>query len=397
MTKIHMIIAGTLLTLTASAVDNSFLAPPRHVGAPLEEHAVTNRAFQGISSMAVTPGGRLWATWYAGVTPGEDHNNYVVVSTSDDNGATWQEVLIVDPDGSGAIRAFDPELWMAPDGTLRLFWSQATINTITTSGVWSMIGTQPENEQAEWQPPRRLSNGIMMCKPIVLTSGEWVLPAATWRVDNGAKMVVSSDQGQTWSVRGACNVPKGARNCDEHMFIERKDGSIWLLLRTGYGIGESISIDRGKTWPELTPSSISHPAARFFISRLASGNLLLVKHGPITRKTGRSHLTAFISEDDGKSWEGGLMLDKRSGVSYPDGQQSADGTIYITYDYRRVTDRNIFFTTFREEDALAGRDVSGKTRLRQVISKASGGIARKNTGKRQGRYALCADPSTKPQ
>ena len=53
---------------------------------------------------AVAPGGRLWATWYAGVTPAEDFNNYVVLSSSGDGGSTWQEVLTVDPDGGGPVR-----------------------------------------------------------------------------------------------------------------------------------------------------------------------------------------------------------------------------------------------------------------------------------------------------
>ena len=86
----------------------AFLAPPDHAGPPLlPDHAPDNRAFQGIPSLAVTPGGRLWATWYAGVTPGEDHNNYVVLSTSGDGGETWREVLVVDPDGGGPVRAFE--------------------------------------------------------------------------------------------------------------------------------------------------------------------------------------------------------------------------------------------------------------------------------------------------
>lgn len=42
---------------------------------------------------AAAPAGRLWAAWYAGVTPSEDHNNYEVLSTSGDGGATWKEVL----------------------------------------------------------------------------------------------------------------------------------------------------------------------------------------------------------------------------------------------------------------------------------------------------------------
>lgn len=370
-----LVAAIPLLAASVLAEDPDFTAPARYVGPPKPLHAATNRAFQGIPSMAVTPGGRLWATWYASKTPGEDANNYVVLSTSGDQGATWKEVLVVDPDEDGPVRTFDPELWMGPDGKLRLAWAQSIGHDGTVAGVWFLETDDPESAQPTWKNPVRVTDGVMMCKPTVLASGDWVLPASTWRkTDNSAKMLVSDDQGQTWSIRGACNVPPKARAFDEHMFVERTDGSLWLLVRTRYGIGESVSTDGGVTWPELTPSAITHPSARFFISRLNSGNLLLVKHGPIDKPTGRSHLTAFLSTDDGKSWSNGFLLDERAGVSYPDGQQTPDGLIRIIYDYSRTGDRNILMATFREEDVAAGKPVTKDVKFRQVVSKASGGL-----------------------
>jgi hypothetical protein len=370
-------LAALLLTPLAAlhAADTSSPPPPKYIGPPLPEHAVTNRAFQGIPSVAVAPGGRLWATWYAGVTPGEDSNNYVVLSTSGDGGATWTEVLTVDPDAAGPIRSFDPEVWVSPDGRLFFSWSHMDKSRHDAElGVWCIETSEPNAATPAWSKPRRINDGVMMCKPLVLSSSEWVLPISTWREhDNSAQMIVSADAGKTWSLRGGCNVPVADRQFDEHMFIERKDSSLWLLVRTKYGIGESVSTDRGKTWPELKPSTILHTPSRFFISRLASGSLLLVKHGPLATRTGRSHLTAYISKDDGKTWSGGLMLDERSGVSYPDGQQTPDGHIRIIYDYNRVSDRNILLASFREEDVVAGKPVSADVRLRQLVSKASGG------------------------
>ncbi len=135
-----------------------------------------------------------------------------------------------------------------------------------------------------------------------------------------------------------------------------------------------MSTDRGVTWPELKPSAIAHPSARFFITRLSSGNLLLVKHGPIDKRTDRSHLTAYVSTDDGRTWGGGLLLDERGSVSYPDGQQTADGLIRIIYDFSRTGARHILMATFREEDVAAGRAVSDTVRLRQLVSDAAGGL-----------------------
>jgi pimeloyl-ACP methyl ester carboxylesterase len=387
------LIALPLAVLAADQMQGElFLAPPAHVGSPLALHATTNRAFQGIPSLAVARDGRLWATWYAGVTPNEDHNNYVVVSTSGDRGATWQEVLVIDPDAGGPVRAFDPEIWLGPDGRLFVFWAQGVgdddeprVNAALKGGVWCVTTDTPESARPKWSAPRRLTDGVMMCKPIVLSTGEWVLPTSTWRLaDHSARMVVSTDRGATWSLRDACHVPAADRNADEHAIVERRDGSLWLLARTRYGIGESVSTDRGRTWPDLKPSAIPHPTARFFVTRLNSGNLLLVKHGSMETRSSRSHLTAFVSRDDGRTWTGGLLLDERVGVSYPDGQQAADGVIRIAYDYSRVGARHILFASFREEDVAAGKDVSGAVRLRQLVSEASGGREKSGQSRKKG-------------
>lgn len=370
---------GLAAICVANAEESASLNPPKHFGAPRPEHSATNRAFQGIPSLAVAPRGRLWAAWYAGVTPAEDKNNYAVLITSGDGGATWKEILTVDPDGDGPVRAFDPELWVSPDQRLFYFWAQMDKGQRDPRlGVWYVETAEPDAAQPKWSQPRRIGDGVMMCKPIVLTNGDWVLPISKWREhDNSAQMVVSSDKGKNWTVRGGCNVPVEARSFDEHMFVERRDGSLWLLARTKYGIGESISTDSGKTWHELKPSAIPHTSSRFFISRLASGNLLLVKHGPFDMKTGRSHLMGFISKDDGKTWGGGLMLDERTGVSYPDAQQTSDGLIRVIYDFSRTGERNILLATFREEDAAAGKPTSKDVRLRQLVSQASGGQEKK--------------------
>ena len=61
----------------------------------------------------------------------------------------------------------------------------------------------------------------------------------------------------------------------------------------------------------------------------------------------------IVSTDDGKTWSRGLLLDERKGISYPDGQQTKDGTIYIVYDYNRKTDQKTLITDFSEEDILS--------------------------------------------
>jgi len=335
-------------------------------------YSAKKRRFTGIPSLAISDGGRIWAVGDAGITPDEDKNNYVVVSSSADGGHTWKELLIIDPDGPGPVRAFDPQAWIESQGKLWIFWVQTIGHEGTTAGVWSITTNNPNIESPKWSSPRRLTNGIMMGKPTVLSSGEWILPASTWKLtDNSAKVVASEDKGLTWYERGAVNVPEEDRDFDEHMIV-KKNGSLWMFLRTKYGIGESVSYDRGRSWSSVAPSKIKHSNARFFIRRLHSGNLLLVKHGPLDVKTGRSHLMAFLSRDDGRSWSRGLLLDQRQGVSYPDGQQTKDGTIYLIYDYHRVKDQNIILISFTEDDILApdyDRRIIKVFRNRKIVSK----------------------------
>ncbi|WP_236976075.1 sialidase family protein [Membranihabitans maritimus] len=359
---IYLIISGPTNTLISQENQNLFLNSPKLIKDPglYYKYSPDSRRFTGISSLAVTKGGHIWAVWYAGTTPGEDHNNYVVVANSNDNGNSWNEVLVIDPDSGGPVRTFDPEVWVDPNGKLWVFWAQGISQKIQVemeghiAGVWAITTNDGDNPMPEWSSPRRLAEGVMMCKPTVLSDGEWILPVSTWFLtDNSAKLVSSTDQGKTWKVKGECHIPEDIRTFDEHMIIEKDDHSLWMWIRTKAGIGESFSTDVGKTWSDMKNSEVEHPSARFFIRKLNSGNLLLVKHGPISVRTGRSHLMAFISKDDGENWSNGLLLDERPSVSYPDGQQTPDGTIYITYDYNRTGEQKVYMTSFTEEDILS--------------------------------------------
>jgi hypothetical protein len=373
--------------LAADSREDLALKAPEINTAPGEKYADSARLFQGIPSIERAPGGRLWAAWYGGGA-GEGPHNYCMLVTSGDDGATWSSLkMVIDPEGD--VRAFDECLWVDPKGRLWFFWMQGWSLWDGRSGVWAVVTENPDDENPAWSAPRRLCNGIMMNKPTVLSTGEWLLPAAIWEIppvllkdnylraplpnERGSNAVVSVDEGKTWALRGGSQVKQ--RACDEHMFVEKKDGTLWTLVRTQYGVGESFSSDRGKTWVGDGPSKkVTHiPHARFFIRRLASGKLLLVKHDPPNGKD-RSHLKAFLSDDDGETWYGGLMLYEARGCSYPDGVQAPDDAIYIIHDFQRQApgSRQIFMATFTEEDVIAGKCVSDRARLAVRVNRATG-------------------------
>ncbi|MGB8352589.1 MAG: sialidase family protein [Chthoniobacteraceae bacterium] len=365
------------------------LSPSIIITRPGPEFADQNRHFQGIPGIERAPKGRLWAAWYSGGS-GEEAGNYVLLATSADEGASWSAPVAVVTPPSTQTRSFDPCLWLDPKGDLWLFWSQSLEKCDGRFGVWAAKASYPDCETPAWSEPRRIGDGIMMNKPTVTHSGEWLLPVSIWPPDSGnvsaepfyfnmdaatgAYAVVSRDHGKTFEYLGRA-ASQQDRSFDEHMIVERRDRSLWMLSRTRHGIWENVSTDGGKNWSEGNFSGIPHIDARFFIRRLISGNLLLVRHNSpaiVSDKVTRSHLTAWISKDDGRTWLGGLLLDDREGVSYPDGTQAPDGTIYIIHDFNRTKEKNILLAVFTEQDVEAADWSSPQARKRILVNAATG-------------------------
>lgn len=347
------------------------LIPPTLNTQPGPAYSYASRQWQGIPGLERTRRGRLFATWYSGGA-GEGSDNYVLLVTSEDDGQSWSEPILV-IDNPGRVRAYDPGLWIDPRGRLWLFWAQSYEFYDGRAGVWTVRCDDPDAADLQWSAPRRIANGVMMNKPTVLRTGEWCWPTAVWDycepllpsldAQRFSNLSVSTDEGESWTLWPGPDVPD--RQFDEHMLVERRDGSLWMLVRTTYGIGESISTDRGRTWTPGRDSGLGGPGSRFFIRRLRSGRLLLVNHHQFTQ---RNNLTAMLSDDDGATWYGHLLLDGRDKVAYPDGVESEDGTIYIIYDRDRYGDKAIQMAVFTEEDVAQGKLVSPQARLRQPVS-----------------------------
>ena len=371
LTLLTALLLAPLAALDAAEVWSH--AAPKVNFRPGPEYGPDARKYQGVPSIERASNGRLWAVWYAGPEH-EDRYNYVAGATSGDDGKTWSDLkFVIDPDGDGPLRACNPCLWRAPDGRLWLFWCQFPDSRIAESRIYAVTTENAGDENPVWSEPKFIHDGVTQNKPIVTRNGDWLLPTAIWYREGSCRVVASTDGGLTWRQRGAATVPLSEdRNCDEPMIVERDDGALWMLVRTRYGIGQTTSTDGGATWTTVSRADLPHTPTRFFIRRLRSGKLLLVKHGPLTGKpVGRRQLTAYLSGDDGKSWQGGLLLDERT-VSYPDRAQAKDGTIYIIHDHNRYDDKHILMSAFTETDVLSGRPVSDKVRLRILINQATG-------------------------
>jgi hypothetical protein len=354
-----------------------------------------NRNYNMVIGADVTPGGRLWAAWVSG---GDDPNAYFVAAYSDDRGDTWsQPRLAIDPPDhpSGLkISVIVGNFWTDPLGRLWLFFDQGFEQFDGRSGNWAIRCDNPDDGDPRWSAPRYIGYGMTLNKPVVLSSGEWLLPVSLW--DRGkikptilardpepfreldpyrmSNVFVSTDAGETWQRRGGVAIPRP--QFDEAQLVERADGTIWMTCRSETGLWESVSTDKGATWSAPVESTVSTINSRHCIRRLASGRLLLVKHGTRidTRPNRRIELTAFLSDDDGRSWRGSLQIEPRTerDSSYPDACAFADGTIGILYDYGRADPSEILLARVTEGDILAGATETPGSRLGILVSRATG-------------------------
>ena len=339
------------------------------------------RIWQGIPGVEVTSGGRIFSAFYSGGIK-EELNNFVMLVKSDDGAKSFSEPIAVA--FKEGYRCYDPCLWLDPTGRLWFIWSMAPEHA-----VYAAICEKPDADEIRFGEVVKLGEDVMMNKPTVLSSGSWLFPIAVWREDvmhpNGliskkpteqrlAWAYCSSDCGKSLTRLGGAALDM--RTYDEHMFLEMKDGRIAMFVRTCYGIGVCYSEDGGMTFGEGEDSGLGGPNSRFFIRRLKSGRILLVNH---YNYSGRSHLTAMLSEDDGKTYKYKLLIDERENVSYPDATEADDGYIYVTYDRERgsfksnldevyASAREILLAKISEDDIIAGRIVTDGSKLKTVIS-----------------------------
>jgi BNR repeat-like domain len=368
-------------TTTPVGAPAGTMAPARILSSPAAaRYQDDHRLWQGIPSIEITAGGRLFVNWYTGMDT-ETCGNFVVVAISDDSGTTWTAPRFVVEHTDPQVRVYDPCLWRDPRDRLWLTWNQSAGFFDGRAGTWFSISENPDDEEPTWSEPRRIGNGVMMNKPTVLSDGTWLFPVAIWAChtptedhpevadERFSNVYATTDEGLSFELWGSADVPN--RSFDEHAVIERRDGSLWMLVRCFDGIGESFSADAGRTWtPGRKSDDVDGPTSRFHIRRMPSGNLLMINHadfgerrtveeladqGDVKSWKGRTNLTAFLSEDDGRTWPHRLLLDDRDDVSYPDAAVGVDGRIYVVYDHDRFGDRAIYLSRLSESDIMTGR------------------------------------------
>ncbi len=282
------------------------------------------------STIAETPGGLVTA-WFGGTDEG---NKDVAIWTSRQVKGKWTapEMVIdgIQEDGS-RHPCWNPVLFQQPDGPLLLF---AKVGPSPRTW-WGVLSSSADNG-VSWSSVRRLPEGQagpIKNKPVLLKDGRLLCGSSSedqgWRVH----MEWTTDIGATWKRTGVLNDGKEF-GAIQPTILSHKDGSLQILCRSkGLGkIVQATSTDGGRNWSPLTPTSLPNPNSGIDAVTLADGRHVLIYNHTLR---GRSPMNLAVS-DDGKTWSMVKALETDPGeYSYPAIIQAADGTLHVTYTWKR--------------------------------------------------------------
>lgn len=171
----------------------------------------------------------------------------------------------------------------------------------------------------------------------IVLVGQEIIPE--WR--HATTMFVSDDKGKTWQRSNSLDYGLGMHDHAgslEGTVVERKDGSLYLLLRTEKGfLWEATSAD-GLKWEGLKQTEISSVTCCPQLMRIADGRIALLwnkapRHDARSR-TSREELFLAFSTDECATWSKPVVVagnyGNRARVSYPYLYERKPGEFWIT-------------------------------------------------------------------
>lgn len=193
--------------------------------------------------------------------------------------------------------------------------------------VWQVRST---DGRTKWSEPQRIFKGYTgsIQQARQLSTGRLVLPLGVWVAGRApapptgahyCTTLYSDDDGKTWKQSAAqlvspCYADFNGNNYGacEPVIIERKDGVVWMLMRTQAGyLYESFSKD-GADWSPARASRFPSSTSPAALVKLGDGRLVVFWNNCAMPPRvegqgvygGRDALHAAISADDGKTWRG---------------------------------------------------------------------------------------------
>ena len=250
---------------------------------------------------------------------------------------------------------WNPVLFQPAKGPLMLFYKVGP----HPIDWWGMVITSDDDGKT-WSKPRKLGEdkkvghllGPVKNKPIQLADGTIICPSSSETKNEAGDNIwkvhfeITKDLGKTWEVVGPIN--DGVTfDAIQPSILTYPDNRMQILCRTRENvISQSWSSDLGKTWSEMTATTLPNPNSGTDAVTLKDNRQLLIynhttKEGEEPK--GRNLLNLAISKD-GVEWVPVMTLENVpvvAGYSYPAIIQTSDGLVHITYTYMRESVKHV--------------------------------------------------------
>ncbi len=299
-----------------------------------------------IPALVATKKGTLLAICEGRKNGRGDHGNLdLVQKRSTDGGKTWGKLeLIYEEGGDAKVTIGNP--CPVVDQSTGVIWLPFNRDNdrvlVTSSSDDGQTWAKPRDITADVKPSdwswyaMGPGNGIQLqhgkhAGRLVIPCDHWVGTrlnnAQGWDHHGRSHVVYSDDHGQTWKAGGSTDYAM-----NECAVIELADGTLMLNSRSYRGKacrGISLSKDGGATWePTTDDPTLVESVCQASLIRHSDGTVVF--SNPAVPK-GRSHLTARLSDDGGKTWPSSRLVCEGS-AAYSALAELPGGDIGLLYE-----------------------------------------------------------------
>ena len=294
------------------------------------------------STIVEAADGSFLCAWFGGAR--ESSKETDIWMARYENG-TWGKSAIVAPEPN--VACWNPVLFRTPDDRIWLFYKSGD-NVPSWAGVYK---TSDDNGYT-WSETVIMPAGVygpIKNKPIMLSDGRMLCPSSAENYRAWTSwMHIFDIENNSWALSNAIEFPGNPHGLIQPTVWEAEPGHIVSLMRSTQDIGviaRSDSFDNGETWSPAEATELPNPNSGIDAVKLADGRVVLIYNHTTRDGEGRSTIHIAVSDDDAKTWsEPWLMEDEGGEYSYPAVIQAENGDVHVTYTWFRKGVRHAVFT-----------------------------------------------------